>query len=83
MNPKKTFIILFIAATVFVVLFTSFKNVVTQNAFKEYRILGGNDQVQLQQSVNNAIQEGWQPVGGVSVGSVSTVSNRIYQAMVK
>jgi hypothetical protein len=36
----------------------------------KYRVLAANSQKQLEIAVNAAIQEGWQPFGGVAIGGL-------------
>jgi hypothetical protein len=54
---------------------------------KEYKVLVHSDQTQLMQLVNEAIKEGWQPQGGISVpvfiNSLSQETIFFAQAVVK
>jgi hypothetical protein len=36
----------------------------------KYRVLTARSQKQLEVAVNDAIQEGWQPLGGISIGGL-------------
>jgi hypothetical protein len=36
----------------------------------KYRVLTANSQKQLVIAVNDAIQEGWQPLGGIAIGGL-------------
>jgi hypothetical protein len=51
----------------------------------EYKVIEAKDEaVKLQEAVNQEIQEGWEPVGGIAVGySPTSYSWWFYQAMIK
>lgn len=53
---------------------------------QSYQVIGGTDRRTLQQDVNAAIQQGWQPLGGVAVSLGQTEQGivELYaQAMVR
>jgi Domain of unknown function (DUF1737) len=51
----------------------------------EYKVIEAKDEaIKLQEAVNQHIQEGWEPVGGVAVGySPQSCNWWFYQAMIK
>jgi hypothetical protein len=50
---------------------------------REYAILENTDSAKLQEQVNKAIKNGWQPLGGVAVSSIGAALVRLYQAVVR
>lgn len=49
----------------------------------EYKIIGEQNTDDLENRVNNAIDEGWIPIGGVSVEVTSQANTIFYQAMTR
>lgn len=49
----------------------------------EYQILGGNSAALLEEKVNDVVNFGWKPIGGVSL-TVDNYQNKVWiQAMIK